>query len=444
MRIKSLKYSNFLLVLVAFQFFAFLVYLNANIVNVGQLGTALPLLASYVGLSCIVFFLIWIKKNLYIRVHLFFFLMLISWVAVRVAVDMGDIEYLKQITIATTGGMLLFYLLGAFLGLSYQSILVPSNRLFVIKFLMFFFAILMMWMLYNFSQRLHPRFFYLLGVDGSYQRAGNFLSISFIIISFTYLQLVLKCVGKFVNFISNFFWMAIYSLSAFMALVASQLFGSNSATAVILGIYLITLVMTLILPKRSIWINYIKQKIWLPWSKRFVKQLSFMAVLGLLMFIILLMLIITITDFDIASLRLLGFGSGTNTSLLSRMEILLETGPDQIGYAPFFGNINVAYLTTGNAGRTLHSFFPYVIANLGLVGFIIVLTLFSSVLVQMYREGKRMKGVDLYDYQTNIISLYSIFVFIYILFFANLATGVSWAVLWFTLGFISKPFGFRE
>lgn len=444
MQIERLKYSKFLSLLVIFQLVSFLTYLSANIVNVGEMGTAVPLLAAYVGLSAVIFFVLWLQRRLYIRFSLFFFLLLITWVATRVIIDLGDMEYLKQITVATTGGMLLFYLLGAFFGISYQSVLVQSEKTFFLKFLIFLFLCLMVWILYNFSQRLHPRLFYLLGVDGSYQRPGNFLSISFVVVSFFYLTLVLQRVGKQISPLSVFFWLFIYTASTLMALVGSQLFGSNSATAVILGVYLITLVMTLILPRKGVWLSYLRHKLALPWSKRLVKHLSLMALVGLAFFVGLMVLVIGVTGFDVTSLRLLGFGSGSNTSLLSRIEILLETGANQLGYAPFLGNMNVAYLTTGNAGLTLHSFFPYVMANLGLVGLLIVLALFVCVLLQLYRETKQFKDTGLYGYKLNIIALFSIFVFLYILFFANLSVGIEWPVLWFTLGFISKPFVFSE
>lgn len=444
MQIKRLKYSNSLSLLVIFQLVSFLAYLNANIVNVGEMGTALPLLAVYVGFSAVIFFVLWLQRRLYIRFSLFFFLLLITWVATRVIIDLGDLEYLKQITVATTGGMLLFYLLGAFWGISYQNVLVSSEKRFFLKFSVCFFLCLMIWMLYIFSERLHPQLFYLLGVDGSYQRSGNFLSISFIVVSFIYLTLVVQRIGSKVSGLGGFFWLFIYTSSTVMALVGSQLFGSNSATAVILGVYLITLVVSLILPRKGIWLSYLEQKLALPWSKRLVKHLSFMALVGLALFAGLLVLVIGVTDFDVTSLRLLGFGSGTNTSLLSRIEILLETGANQLGYAPFLGNMNVAYLTTGNAGLTLHSFFPYVMANLGLVGLLIVLALFVSVLLQLYHETKQAKYTGLYAYQLNMVALYSIFLFLYVLFFANLSTGIEWPVLWFALGFVSKPFGFSE
>lgn len=444
MNYQRIKYSSLLTALALLQATSLLFYLNVNIVNVGAMGTALPVLVAYVGLSVFLVTFLWLQKILYVRLHLFLFFLLVAWIAFRIVVDMGDMEYLKQITIATTGGILLFYVSGALLGASYQNVVMKSKKAKLENLILFLFFCFMIWMLYEFSQRLHSRLFYLTDLDGAYQRPGNFLSISFIVASYFYLLIVLKRAGIQVSALSGFFWLVIYTLSALMALVGSQLFGSNSATAVIMGVYLITLVMALIVPRKRLWLSYLKRNLALPWSKRLINRLFFMALIGLLFFVIVLIIVVSVTGFDITNLRLLGFGSVTNTSIQSRIEILTKFGETQLSYAPLFGNINVAYLTTGNAGRTLHSFFPYVMANLGLVGLSVVLTLFSTVLMQLYKGGKIKAGGGIASYQENMIAIYSIFVLLYLIFFANLATGVSWAVLWFTLGFISKPFGFKQ
>jgi hypothetical protein len=439
----KLKYAKHLMLLVFLQISTLLVYLNTNIINVGEMGTALPFLGAYIGLSVLVLSFIWLQRRIYLRLHLLLFLLLVAWVSLRVIIDLGDTEYLKQITIATTGGILLFYLLGAFLGVSYNHLIVHVDGFLTKKLVLILFFFLMVWMLFNFSQRLHPRLFYLLEINGSYQRSGNFLSISVIIFSFLYLSLVLSRVGKYSRILSNTFWLIIYTVSSMMAMVGSQLFGSNSATAVILGVYLITLVMSLSVPRKVLLLSYLKGKLALPWSKRLFNRLSFMAIIGLSIFLISLVVAVYVSNFDITKLRLLGFGSGTNTSVQSRIEILMEVGWAQLSYAPFFGNMNVAYLTTGNSGRTLHSFFPYVMANLGLVGLSIVLLLIATALMQLYKESKVKSEVGMALYQGNMIAIYSIFILIYLLIFANLATGVSWIVLWFSLGFVSKPFGFK-
>lgn len=445
MQVEKLRYSKFIALLVLFHFSTLMVYLIANIVTVGEMmGTALPLLAFNFVLSSIIFFLISLQRKLYLRNHLFLFFLLMGWVAFRVSADLGDIYYLKQITIATTGGMVLFYFLGAFLGLSYNFLLGPSSKVGFSKLLLLLFSILIAWLLLEFSQRMHPDLFYLLGINGFYQRPGNFLSILFILFSFAYLLLILKSISQAYGGIRRIFWLLFYTFSTVMALVASQLFGSNSATGVIMGVYLITLVFALVSPIKKAWLNYLCGKISLPWSKRLLKQTFLIGLLGIFSISLTLFFLVHLTGFDISRTNLFGFGSGSNNSLVSRADILVETGALQLSYAPFFGNINVAYLTTGDAGRTLHSFFPYVIANLGLFGLIVVLSLFSSVFIQLYNQVKRKYSfTDLQEYIVKTIYIYSIFILTYVLFFANISTDISWPVLWFTLGFVSRPFGFK-
>ncbi|MGM0767025.1 MAG: hypothetical protein ACQEV6_03245 [Pseudomonadota bacterium] len=444
MHSKRYKYIGWIALLAIVQVASLLSYLNANIVNVGGMGTSLPLLFTYIGFSVFLIGFLWLQDHLYIRPHFFIFLLLIAWIAFRILVDLGDLEYLKQITIATTGGMLLFYVVGCFLSVTFNSEMVSSNKLQLGKLVLVMFNCLLVWMLYNFFQRLHPQLFYLTGIEGAYQRAGNFLSISFISVSFFYLLFSSKRAGVRASSLNGGFWLVFYTMSAFMALVGSQLFGSNSATAVILGVYLITIVMALLVPRKRLWLFYLERNLALPWSAQFAKRLFILAFLGFFIFIAVLVLVVVVTGFDITSIRLLGFGSGSNTSLLSRLEILMDHGASQLGYAPLFGNINVAYLTTGHAGRTLHTFFPYVIANLGLVGFFIVLALFIAVFMQLYKNSKQSIDHDILSYRRNMVSIYSMFIFMYIVLFANMAVGVSWPVLWFAIGFVSKPFGFRE
>lgn len=440
MNYKDIKYKKWLALLAFSQITILLVYLNANIVNVGEMGTALPVLVCYVVLSAFLVSLLWLQKRLYIRLHFIVFLLLIVWISLRIVIDRGDMEYLKQITVATTGGMLLFYLAGAAGGVTFHCILAKDKKVWPERLVLLIFTALLIWMLFNFLQRLHPSLFYLSGVDGSYQRSGNFLSISFITISFFYLSSSLKIISDAGNIIFSAFWISLYTASTAIALLGSQLFGSNSATAVILGVYLVTLVMSLVVKDKVLWRYHIEKKLALPFSKRLLNRTFSMVVLGGGGVFVLFFVVIFGLGFDITSIRLFGFGDGTNSSIQSRINILLNEGAKQLSYAPFLGNIEVAYHTDG---RMLHSFFPYVMANLGLVGLSIVLALFFCVFLGLYREAKVEQSAGTLSYHACMVPLYSSFLLIYLIFFANLATGVSWIVLWFLVGFVSKPFGFK-
>jgi hypothetical protein len=438
------KYTGWLALFVCIQISMLFVYLNLNIANVGSLGTALPILIASVIASLLIMGIFLLQKRLHIRLHFFLFIGLMVWIALRVVVDTADLNYLTQITIATTGGMLLFYFLGAFLGVSYEYLLLKSMKTMLVRLVLIFFFSLLVWVLYEFSQRLHPRVFYLTGIDGAYQRPGNFLSISFILCSFYYLLFSLKHSAGMNLILSSFAWLVMYIFLTFMCFMSSQLIGSNSATGVILGVFLITLVMSLLASRKRLRLSYFTGELALPFSRQLVKGLLFFSAIGIAIFLSLIVFVVGFTGFDLTSMRVFGFGTGSNNSIVSRFEILMESGMEQVGLAPFFGNMDVAYLTTGSSGRTLHSFFPNVMAHLGLLGLIIILIIFFSVFKQLLNLCRCGGVANEFSYQNNMIAIYSAFVLAYLIFFANLATGLSWIVLWFTFGFVSRPFSLYE
>ena len=441
LRLKLTYYHTGVLVLT--QVFALLAYLGANIVNVGEMGVALPVLAAYMGISALIFAMLWFQQHLLIAIHFCIFLLLVLWIAVRVVIDLGDLEQLKAMTVATTGGILLFYLLGAFFGVSYFHISKYPKYTIVCSLVVLFFGGLMCFVLSNLLPRLREDIFYIASANSAHQRPGNFLSISFIIVSAILLELSCGQAGCKSKALKLFFWIAVYSASAVTALVIAQLIGSNSATAVVGGIFILTLMCLLLMRSRWLHQNYADGKLALPLSKRVLQAAFGFVLIGSMMKFLLISGLVKITGFDISSSRLLGFGAGTNTSLSTRMEILVETGFDQLSYAPLLGNMNVAFLTTGDAGTTLHSFFLFVIANLGMVGLTLALVLFFIVFRRLFRNARKedyAKG----SLEHDLINLYFICVLLFLLVFANLTVGVTWPVLWFTLGFVSRPFRFES
>lgn len=439
---RNFKYSGVPSTLILAQIAAILVYLNANIVNVGEGGVALPLLAAYVGFSVLVFILLWSQKVLFIRLHFLLFMIFLAWIALRVIIDLGSLERLKAITIATTGGMFLFYLVGAFFNVAYTWLQNDFRKTAVPKVVLVGFLALTIYLFISLVSRMRDDIFLIADLDGAYQRPGNFLSISFIIVSAMLVSFISAQTKNRNNRSGFLFWTLLYSAIAFLALISSQLVGSNSASAVLTCIFILTLITIMLLRKKKLRRLHAEGSLALPLSKNGllgVVRGGFVAVMVLIAF---LALLVQATNFDITSIRLLGFGAGTNTSLASRFDILIETGASQMGYAPLLGNMNVAYLTTGSAGRTLHTFFPYILANLGLVGLIISLTFFAMIFRQLYRSVKKdsVAGGSL---NNAIVKLYFMYILLFLLLFANLAVGVTWAVMWFAVGFISQPFGFK-
>lgn len=425
------------------QFLTLLAYLNVNILNVGESGSALYLLLLNFFISIVLAVVIWNRSELFIHVNTLIFFLLVSWIALRVINDTGDVNNLKQVTIATTGGMLLFFFIGAFHGISYKKIIFCQRQFSVAKLILILYLFILIGISYEFSQRMRDNLFLIEGVDGAYQRPGNFLSISFIISSYLYISIVLNSFYEKNVRISKFFWLVIYSVIAFTALITSQLFGSNSATAVTAGTYLVTLVISMVAVSGGFRSKYASDKLSLPWSKELMKSVIFLSIYGLVIFSSIVAGIIYLTGFDPSNLRLLGFGAGTNTSIESRIDILLESGVTQLSHSPIFGDYNVAFLTTGDSGRRLHSFLPFVMANLGLIGVALVFLYFASVFNQFIKESKIQNSDKVKSYQNSVIAIYGAFLIMFLFLFANIATGVSWAVLWFALGFATNPIGYK-
>jgi len=413
---KNFTYSGVPSILLLAQLFAILFYLNANIVNVGKAGTALPILAAYVALSALIFFILFLQKTFFFRTHLVVFLIFLAWFAIRVIIDYGDLEKLKAITIATTGGIFLFYLVGAVFSISYFYLLREKISSAVPGFVVIFFGLLLVYLLGGLFERSRQDLFLVSELDGDYQRPGNFLSISFILVSAILLAKEAKIRTCNKKRILLYFWITIYPLMTVMALVAAQLFGSNSATGVVSGVSILTIISLLLMSNQRLYQLHANGQLALPFSKQVAQGIIRFGIIGVASLIILLSFLIQVTNFDIKNIRLLGFGSGSNI-FESRVDIFKETVVDQISYAPIFGNLKVAYFTDKD-GVDLHNFFPNIQANLGLIGTISILYLYLLIFRQLYKNIKK-------ESQSNgslvhaLISLYFIFILSFLLLFAN-------------------------
>lgn len=405
-------------------------YFYRNIISVGELGSGLPILATFIALSFFSLILYCINNKIVVAFHFFVFLIFLFWLIFRVAIDLNSFYQLKQITIATTGGIFLFFLIGSFLRNSLDKISMDNK---IIQLIIFSILIIVWSIFSSYNLRLERTdIFYISGVDGHYQRPGNFMIILFVISSFSFLA-----------FASNFskyrkmkylFHLIIYTLVAGILLISSQMIGSNAATANVLALYMLTFVISILAFSKKIRRSYLDGKLQSFFSKIVWSELIKFSAIPLVVLFIIITIALKTTGFDVTKTRAFGFGTGHNSSLSSRIEILKENAVEQISYSPFFGNVNVAYLTTGNSGRTLHNFLPNLWAELGLIGLAAVLILFYMVIKKLIFH-KKYSQLNMIGYQNAIMNIWLIFVFLWIFIYANIATGKSWPVIWFFIGF---------
>ena len=420
--------STPVMLMCVFQVAFLVIYLYLNILTIGSdLGVGLTILGLHIFCSFCLLAGLYFKNNivLNLRYWFFWFALLMCWLSLRVVIDLGDLYFLKQITIATTGGILFFFLLGQGLSLCYQAGIARlcAPRFFIYVWLGCFLAVLCL--IYFLSNRMHESYFIVTGINGAYQRPGNFLSMIYMLSSYAYMSKLSVLISQLskVGLKTFILYSTIFFLYTILALGLSQMIGSNSATGVILILYAITFMMSVL---------SIKEK-WACMSVFSLKQIYFLArigMLGIVVFALFIFMFLTFSEFDIGRLGVLGFGSGEVTSLSSRVEILSETFQLQAGYSPIFGDMNVASNVTGDEGKTLHNLFPYVLANLGAIGLCLMLLMLLGLVwanVISTRGGAS---------NITFLGSYKVYVVLGMIFFANIATGISWPVLWFSLGLL--------
>jgi len=345
------------------------------------------------------------------------FLIFLAWFAIKVVIELGDLEQLKAIAIATTGGIPLFYLVGAVFSISYFYLLREKISSAVPGLVVIFFGLLLVYLLVGLFGRSRQDLFLVSELYGDYQRPGNFLSISFILVSAILLAIGAKIRTCNKKTLFLYFRIAIYLLLTVMALVSAQLFGSNSATGVVSGVSILTIISLLLISNQRLYQLHADGLLKITLGKQAALGLVRYGMFGVASLIILLSSLIQVTNFDITNIRLLGFGSGYNVSMESRVDIFNRIIYDQISYAPIFGNLRVDYLS-GHDGEPLHNFFPNIQSNLGLIGTIPILYLFVLIFRQLYRSIKKESRSD-GSLVHALISLYFIFILSFLLLFAN-------------------------
>lgn len=426
------------------QIMVFIFYFYFNIINIGEEGQKIELLMFFVAISIVMFFLRSFNEEVVIKTHLLLFLMLIIWISIRVLTDKDDLDFLKQITIATTGGMFLFYCLGVALSISFYRMLYIENAFhpeWINISILCAYMILSFSVLNIFYENMSEDHFYLKNINGLYQRPGNFLSIIFIFISYIYFFVSLSgFLNKRKIGILALVVFLLYSISAIVNIICSQLLGSNSATGVIVFIYVLTIaLMFYSCSDKMIELFYLKgSRVYFSFFA--LRRLFLISISMAISFIIALLVASNIINFNLNKLNVFGLGAGEITSLTSRFDILASAGLEQMSFSLFWGNIDVAYLTTGNSGKTLHNFFPFIIANLGVFGFLIVLMLFLFVFYEYVKSiflDCNLSGLLIY--KNSVFNFYSLLVFAFLVIFANFTTDVSWIVLWFFIGFSTRP-----
>lgn len=400
--------------------------------GVGSVSPVLIMLFVFFAFAC---FLHGAFKGIYIRYHFFVFFAFFSWLMLKVATDVGDFIYLRELAIGTTGGVFLYLALGLLVAVVFDvagqnvSKEVQRKVYFLVNVVVFLSVVNL---LYLFIPRVRDDLFYLSDVAGDYQRSGNFLSILCLVNSYCFLRfyshVVPECrkgaLGRYSLVVVNF-------STVLVLLIVSQLIGSNSATAVVMIVLFCTFF--------TLYLRHINV---VPAYTIFsVSNLGYFAIFSILALVVLVacLAIVSLVFPDLGhKVNLLGFGGGSISSIDSRLGILADNFMIQMGYAPLAGDMLVALKTTGQPGRYLHSFIPYIFSHLGVIGVGLILAMLFACFISLYNESVSGR------YGRSFLANFSFYTMLSLFVFANMSVSVSWPVFWFALGMLVPPIVLRD
>lgn len=422
-----MKLDKTTLVLSYIQICSLLAYLFLNISLVGQGGGyELVIIASIISFALILAFNA--KSKFYIPFWFVMFGLFFLWYLLKIAVEVSEpLSYIKEVSVGTTGGILLFIVLGTITRVSVDSInahnffkngKLISNKEGVFFLLLSFLSLLVLFL--YFISRVRSDYFVIRDINGLYQRAGDFSSIAFIIISYITFSFMVTGKGGRFGLLKCF-----YFLSFLVLVLVTQLISSNSGTAVVMSVGLITFILIGAYSRKNITQKKLGFSLLFSLTGRF-----FVSIIPIGVVVALIVMGLSLLGVDVLKMNVFGFGSGELSSLSSRVNILKEQALLQLSYAPVFGDMNVAERTSGEDGKYLHSFFLYIFSHLGVVGLCLILLLLFMLFFQLFQSGTR-ETIEQY----RSCYIYGFFVLLFLVLFANIAVSVSWIVLWFSIGF---------
>jgi len=424
-----------------------LLYLFTNIKLIGEGSPALSILtlSIIIGVFLLVLEIV-LKKNIYIKKSFFFLILFFTYFIVNITLNRPD--DLKALIVATSGGIILFYILGSLVSINLLYIkekILNSNQFlnmfnfFYIAFSIFFF-VLFIDTFRTLAANIREDLFLIADLDGMYQRAGAFLVIIFFIYSFmtAFFLFVNKYAkkSKLVN-LMTFVLFGLYCLLTIGGMLLSQMVGSNNTLVNLGGLLFATTIF-------YIFINFTKSENLLSQIKLNIKKI-FLSKLGSKLFgsifvsvvivLVLLVGLINFFDIDLDQFRIFGFGSGEMSSVSSRLA-LWDNFSIQFEYNPIFGNMAVDILTTGE-GTYTHSFIGTLLTHLGIVGFMLF---FIYLFIAIKEKLNNQRNI----YVNNLFALYGIIVFIGIFAIASFGVFITYVPMWFLLGLIFPPIVFKN
>jgi len=422
-------------------------YLMVNIINIqgGSLGLSWLFAVILLGGMFTIFLTLF--KVTYLRRSLLFLSIFYIYFILHIAIDIPDPSAIWGYVFGTTSGTLLFYVLGFFMAIIINRLLLDANSSrWLLRFSLAGFTVynlsavgMILFAISGFATVLRSDIFLIQapGTEGLYQRPGDFLSIAFLIQSLVFYRMQMLVDGR-----SSFFRICIYYIFTItyvtiyiISMMTAQMIGSNKGFLAVAAVGLVTL--TFLFAMRSD-----KLKKFLNSTIVYPKHLfaglvlkRFLSVFALVLIFsgLLIWGVMTQLDISLQATRVMSFGDDSQSPLSSRMDIL-QNFHIHFLESPVLGNMNVDAETTGD-GSYVHSLLGSLLTHTGILGFLFFLSYVFCAIKELLANGIHQDGrYPRFISNGDKIFFFSIFLVLFGI--ATIGTFLTWAPLWFGMGLL--------
>jgi len=417
-----------------FIFSLFVTYIIHNVKIMGNGSASIILLVIIYIFMLLHFFInLVLNKNIILRKSIWVLLLFFLYLIVNITIDTQDINIILNYTISTSGGIVLFYVLGIYMIYLIQTLeenIKLDKKIFRYVLLFFILIIFNLYLItdtYLYLIKDIRSDIFMLHDDNNYQRPANFLTINYIFLSILHIKILIYITYfnkySFLRFMLNIF---LY-LNFIIAILLTQMIGSNNGFVSLSGILFLNILISFLMKNKlfftrfeikfiNIFIGRTANKIW---------KYIFVTIIILLTILILLIIYLNI---NINIFRIFGFGSNELSSITSRLEIL-QHFTEQFNISPIFGNILSHKILGDGNGEYMHSFLLSILTHLGFLGFILCIIYLYLSLKELFHHRTNI-------YKQNIENIYYILLFLGLFTIANIGTFFIWTPIWFLFGML--------
>jgi hypothetical protein len=325
-----------------------------------------------------------------------------------------EIAIVSELIVGTTGGILLFYILGVFSRFIFVELLSPNqNHSFPemnFTYLLGSTLLLVSYFSY-FSDSTVEIARSFIKADGSYQRKGSLLLIAYTLYSYMFLS------TKPQHVTSKCFYLLLFVTNTSILLFYSQFIRSNSGFVSIFLIFLAIIYL-------RISATTSKQK------ARYLKASLFLTPITISIFLYFNPLTMSDFNFYLSHMRIFGYGTFDLSSVTSRIDLLSYLF-DQMQYGLIFGDLQ-SDVKAGHPGEYPHNFLLHSLSHLGVFGFLLILIIFFSLLKKNGLFSTLSPSIK--HPTSNWGENRHFVVTLPIILIALLFQSIAWAPFWFVVG----------